>query len=273
MADDLELNPPEHPRFPRNAEELQDPNRSPSEHERRVWDVFLRFKEIPSFDELPQPTEAEKLEASNRLDALLIQPEDIIKDQDERVLQLFEIIADYPHIFGKVGYFMAAEIMGASKNNMENSEFRRAFIRDYLPALPEVREYLRQVAGLRRRGRGAKYDPANVPKGKWGGPERFAAAREQMELVQGLADHHVMEKYWRTLEIVCAYPDLFKKEQYDQLASKTGIDQAWRAHLSKAREDWNYYRGIQKTAAMFRSMIDSAIEALKRVIVEGPPQR
>jgi hypothetical protein len=266
---ELELHPPEHPRFPSNAEELQDPHRHPSDHERRVWEVFLRFKNIPNFEELPPASEQDKLEARNRLSALQIQPEDIIKDQDERVLQLFEIIADYPQLFRKIGYFMAAEIMSASKNNMESSEFRRAFVRDYLPALPQLRNYLRETAGLRRRGKGARYDPANVPKEKWGKPERFAAAREQMELVQGLPDCYVMEKYWRTLEIICAYPDLFKKEQYDQLATKTGLEQAWRAHLSKAREDWNYYKGIQKTAGMFRAMIDSAIEALQRVIDES----
>src|ERR1041385_2293156 len=108
--------------------------------------------------------------------------------------------------------------------------------------MPGIRDYLRRAANLRRRSHAVRYSPKNVPSAQWGSAERRAAAKEQMELVQGLADHYVMEKFWRTLEIVCSYPDFFSKEQYDQLAARKGIEQAWRAHLAKAREDLTYYK-------------------------------
>ena len=89
-----------------------------------------------------------------------------------------------------------------------------------------------------------------------------------MELVQGLADSYVMEKFWRTLEIVCSYPDFFTKEQYEQLATRKGIEQAWKAHLAKARQDFTYYKSILHTGGLFRQMVDSALEALRTVIRE-----
>jgi hypothetical protein len=162
----------------------------------------------------------------------------------------------------------ATEVMSASKNNIQNSEFRRAFFNQYSEAIPTIRDYLRRVAGLRRRALSAKYSQQNVPQTQWGSPERRAAAREQMELVQAMADHYVMEKFWRTLEIVCAYPDFFSKAQFEQLANRKGIEQAWRAHLAKARQDLNYYKGIIRTGEMFRKMVDSAIDALRTIIHE-----
>jgi hypothetical protein len=131
-----------------------------------------------------------------------------------------------------------------------------------------VRDYLRQAANLRRRGLNVKYVRENVPSGSWGSPERRAAAKEQMELVQGLPDYHVMEKFWRTLEIVCGFPDFFSKEQYDQLAARKGIDQAWKAHLAKARQDYTYYKSIVQTGKLFRQMVDSALDVLRTVIKE-----
>ena len=81
--------------------------------------------------------------------------------------------------------------------------------------MPGIRDYLRRAANLRRRGLAVKYSQKNVPPAQWGSPERRAAAKEQMELVQGLADSYVMEKFWRTLEIVCSYPDFFTKDQQE----------------------------------------------------------
>lgn len=265
---ELDLHPPEHPRLPRDADKLQDPHRSPTAHEARILEVFMRFKDIPKFDELPAPTGAEIDEAGQRLEMIEHMPPDPLSDQDERVLELLLLISDYRNVFGNLGYFLAAEIMNAAKKNIETTEFRRAFFREYLEAMPTIRDYLRRVAGLRRRGQGVKYLPSNVPKGQWGSRERRAAAQEQMELVQGLPDYYVMEKFWRTLEIVAAYPDFFTREQFEQLAAKRGIDQAWRAHLSKARQDYNYYLGIIHTGDLFRKMVDSGIDVLKRLLAE-----
>jgi hypothetical protein len=265
---ELNLHPPEHPRFPSQADEIQDPHRIPSEHEREILDVFMRYKEIPSFDALPKPTPEEVETASNRIEEIAAIPPDPVRDQDERLLDLLRLISDFPGVFGNVGYFLAAEIMGAARNNIETSEFRRAFFREYQPMMPEIRDYLRRAANLRRRGLAVKYSQKNVPAGQWGSAERRAAAKEQMELVQGLADSYVMEKFWRTLEIVCSYPDFFSKEQYDQLATRKGIEQAWKAHLAKARQDLIYYKSILHTGQLFRQMVDSALDALRTIIRE-----
>jgi hypothetical protein len=177
------------------------------------------------------------------------------------------VISDYPAVFGNVGYFLAAEIMNAARTNIETAEFRRAFFEEYEPMMPHVREYLRRAANLRRRSQSVRYSRENVPSGRWASNERRAAAKEQMELVQGLADHYVMEKFWRTLEIVCSYPDFFSQEQYQQLAAKKGIDQAWKAHLAKARQDLSYYKSIIQTGVLFRQMVDSALEVLQRILI------
>jgi hypothetical protein len=266
---ELNLHPPEHPRFPHNVDALQDPHRTPSAHEQRILDVFMRYKTIPDFSSLPAPTSDDLATASRRVESIAAQPADPLRDQDERVLDLLTVIADYPAVFGNVGYFLAAEIMNAARSNIETAEFRRAFFEEYGPMIPEVREYLRRAANLRRRSRSVKYSRDNVPSGRWASNERRAAAKEQMELVQGLADHYVMEKFWRTLEIVCSYPDFFSQEQYQQLAGKKGIEQAWKAHLAKARQDLSYYKSIIQTGILFRQMVDSALEVLRN-IVKGP---
>jgi hypothetical protein len=265
---ELNLNPPEHPRFPKEADQIQDPHRTPTEHEREILDVFMRYKNVPDFESLPAPTAEQLTEARRRIEQIGGEPPDPLLDQDERVLDLLRLIGDYPEVFGKVGFFLAAEIMNAARNSIETAEFRRAFFKEYEPMIPQVREYLRGVANLRRRGVRVKYQRENVPSGQWATPERRAAAREQMELVQGMPDHYVMEKFWRTLEIVCSYPDFFSKEQFDQLTARKGIEQAWRAHLAKARQDLTYYKSILDTAQMFRQMVDSALEALRTIIKE-----
>jgi hypothetical protein len=266
--EELNLHPPEHPRFPREADQIQDPHRSPTEHEARILDVFLRYKEVPNFETLPPPTADQFSEASRRIEEIAAQPADPLKDQDDRVLDLLALIGDHPQVFGNVGYFLAAEIMNAAKNNIDTSEFRAAFFREYEPMIPRIREYLRNAANLRRRALSVKYNQTNVPPTQRGSPERRAAAKEQMELVQNLADHYVMEKFWRTLEIVCSYPDFFSREQFDQLATRKGIDQAWRAHLAKARQDLDYYKSIVRTGELFRQMVDSALEVLRTIIRE-----
>ena len=268
---DLNLHPPEHPRFPREADRIQDPHRSPTEHEAHILEVFMRFKAIPDFETLPDPGAEQIAAASTRLEQIAAQPPDPLKDQDDRVLDLLALIGDFPEVFGNVGFFLAAEIMNAAKNNIDTSEFRRAFFREYEPMIPGIREYLRGAANLRRRAHGVKYSHSNVPPTQRGSVERRAAAKEQMELVQGMADHYVMEKFWRTLEIVCSYPDFFSKEQYDQLATRKGIEQAWRAHLAKARQDLDYYNSIVRTGQLFRQMVDSALDALRRIIRERTP--
>jgi hypothetical protein len=225
----------------------------------------MRFKTLPDFAALPKPTVQEKDDALRRLEELERMPKDPISDQDDRVLALALIIADYPSLFGQMGCYLAAQILSAVKT-VETSEFRRAFIREYLPALPGLRDYLKRLATLRRRGRSAKYDPNSVPKAAWGTPERRAAAREQMELVQGLADYYLMEKYWRMLEIVGSYPDFFTKEQFDQLTANAGIEQTWRAHLAKARDDWNYYKTVLNSGTVVRQVVDSAIGVLREII-------
>jgi hypothetical protein len=265
---ELNLHPPEHPRFPGNADEIQDPHRAPTDHEQKILDVFLRYKEIPNFENFAAPTQEQLTAAARRIEEIAAQPADPLRDQDERVLDLLALITDFPEVFAKVGYFLAAEIMNAARNNVQTSEFRRAFFREYEPMMPGIRDYLRRAANLRRRGREVRYSPKNVPSGQWGSAERRAAAKEQMELVQGLADHYVMEKFWRTLEIVCSYPDFFSKEQYDQLAGRKGIEQAWHAHLAKAREDLTYYKSIIQTGHLFRQMVDSALDVLRTIIRE-----
>lgn len=265
---ELNLHPPEHPRFPREADAIQDPHRSPTEHEAHILSVFMRYKTVPDFDSLPAPTLERMDAASERLDQIAAQPPDPLKDQDDRVLDLLALIGDYPEVFGNVGFLLAAEIMNAAKNNIDTSEFRRAFFREYEPMIPEIRDYLRRAANLRRRALSVKYSYSNVPPTQRGSAERRAAAKEQMELVQGMADHYVMEKFWRTLEIVCSYPDFFTKDQYDQLATRKGIQQAWRAHLAKARQDLDYYNSIVRTGQLFRQMVDSALDVLRTIIRE-----
>src|SRR5688500_3585960 len=167
-----------------------------------------------------------------------------------------------PEVFGETGFYLASEIMRACKT-IETSEFRRAFMREYEPAIENVRKYLRGLAALRRRANRAEYDPKNVPPGRWGNPERRAAAREQMELVQGLPDHSVMEKYWRMLEIVCQFPDLFTREQFNKLKENTGIEQTWKAHLAKARDDLNFYRAVTLSGMALREVVQNSVKALK----------
>jgi hypothetical protein len=265
---ELNLHPPEHPRFPREADRIQDPHRSPTEHEARILQVFMRYKTVPDFDSLPAPSAGQLQDASSEIDRIASQPAHPLRDQDDRVLDLLALIGDYPEVFGNVGFFLAAEIMNAARNNIDTSEFRRAFFQEYEPMIPGIRDYLRHAANLRRRALSAKYSHSNVPPTQHGAPERRAAAKEQMELVQGLADHYVMEKFWRTLEIVCSYPDFFSKDQYDQLATRKGIEQAWRAHLAKARQDHDYYKSILHTGQLFRQMVDSALDALRTIIRE-----
>lgn len=270
---ELNLNPPEHPRFPSRADELRDPHRPPTEHEQRILEVFMRYKEIPKFDELPAPTPEEWAEAGREIERIAAEPPDPLRDQDGRVLELLALIAERPHVFGNVGYFLAAEIMNAARGNVHTAEFRRAFFDEYQPMMPHVRDYLRRAANLRRRSRTVKYSRDNVPPGRWGSAERRAAAKEQMELVQGMADCHVMEKFWRTIEIVCSYPDFFSREQYEQLLARKGIEQAWKAHLAKARQDLTYYKSILQTGQLFRQMVNSALDVLRTVIKErsAPP--
>jgi hypothetical protein len=83
--------------------------------------------------------------------------------------------------------------------------------------------------------------------------------------VQSLPDYQVMEKYWRMLEIVSAYPDFFTPEQVQNLASHSGIERTWKAHLAKARSDLDYYRNVLKTAAMMRDVVNGAVQALKQL--------
>lgn len=265
---ELNLHPPEHPRFPHNADFLQDQHRAPTTHEQEILEVFMRYKEVPDFNALPEPSPERIAEATRKIDGIEAEPEDPLHDQDERVLHLLALISDYKDVFGNVGYFLAAEIMNAARNNIQSSEFRRAFFREYGPMRERIREYLKGAANLRRRGLAVKHSAANVPEGQWASPERRAAAKEQMELVQGLPDYYVMEKFWRTLEIVCSYPDFFTKDQYDQLANRKGIEQAWRAHLAKARQDLTYYNSIVHTGKLFRQMVDSALEVLRTIIRE-----
>ncbi len=260
-----DLHSPEHPNFPRDAQKLQDPHRQPTEHEKYILDVVMRFKTLPDFETLPKPTQEERDAALRRLDQLEKLPRDPISDQDDRVLALVMVIADYPSLFGQMGCYLAAEILGAVKT-IETSEFRRAFIREYLPALPELRDYLKKLAILRRRARSAKYDSNSVPKASWGTPERRAAAREQMELVQGMPDYHLMEKYWRMLEIVGSYPDFFSRAQFDQIRTNAGIEKTWRAHLAKARDDWNYYQNVLNSGVVIRQVVDSAISVLRKIM-------
>ena len=265
---ELNLHPPEHPRFPSEADHIQDPHRSPTPHEARILEVFMRYKEVPDFEKLPDPTPEQLAEAARGIEAIAAQTPHPLKDQDDRVLDLLALIGDYPEVFGNVGFFLAAEIMNAAKNNIETSEFRRAFFQEYEPMIPAIRDYLRRAANLRRRALSAKYSHSNVPPTQHGTPERRAAAKEQMELVQGMPDHYVMEKFWRTLEIVCSYPDFFSKAQYDQLATRKGIEQAWRAHLAKARQDYDYYKSIVQTGTLFRQMVDSGLDVLRTIIRE-----
>jgi hypothetical protein len=265
---ELNLHPPEHPRFPSEADRIQDPHRTPTPHEARILEVFMRYKEVPDFEKLPEPTPDQLAEASRGIEEIAAQPEHPLKDQDDRVLDLLALIGDYPEVFGNVGFFLAAEIMNAAKNNIETSEFRRAFFQEYEPMIPAIRDYLRRAANLRRRALSARYSHSNVPPTQHGAPERRAAAKEQMELAQGMPDYYVMEKFWRTLEIVCSYPDFFSKAQYDQLATRKGIEQAWRAHLAKARQDYDYYKSIVQTGKLFRQMVDSGLDVLRTIIRE-----
>src|SRR5688500_4382477 len=169
-----------------------------------------------------------------------------------------------PEVFGETGFYLASEIMRACKT-IETSEFRRAFMREYEPAIENVRKYLNSLAALRRRANRAQYDAKNVPPGRWGNPERRAAAREQMELVQNLPDHAVMEKYWRMLEIVCQFPDLFSREQFDKLKNNAGIEQTWKAHLTKARDDLNFYKAVVISGAALREVVQSSVKVLKEL--------
>jgi hypothetical protein len=260
----LELYSPEHPTFPREAEQLRDPNRAPTEHERYIAEVFSRFQQFPDFDKLPPPSADERAEALARLDELAGMPPETIQDQDDRVIAMCATVSEHPAVFGETGFYLASEIMRACKT-IETSEFRRAFYRDYEPAIEGVRKYLKSLAALRRRVKGAVYDPTTVPPGRWGANERRATAREQMELVQNLPDYAVMEKYWRMMEIVCKYPDLFTREQYEKLRSNTGIEQTWKAHLAKARDDLNFYNVIKLSGMALREVVQNSVKVLKEI--------
>jgi hypothetical protein len=260
----VDLHSPEHPTFPREAEHLRNPNRAPTEHERYIAEVFSRFQEFPDFAKLPAASAEEKAAAIARLDELVSLPPETIQDQDDRVIALCATVAEHPAVFGETGYYLASEIMRACKT-IETSEFRRAFYRDYEPAIEGVRKYLKGLAALRRRAKKAQYDPTVVPPGRWATQERRAAAREQMELVQGLPDHAVMEKYWRMLEIVCQFPDLFTREQFNKLKENTGIEQTWKAHLAKARDDLNFYNVIKLSGTALREVVQSSVKVLKEL--------
>jgi hypothetical protein len=260
----VDLHSPEHPTFPKGADYLRDPNRAPTEHERYIADVFSRFQTFPEFDKLPPPSAEERAEALKRLDELVSMPPETIQDQDDRVVAMCATVSEHPAVFGETGYYLAAEIMRACKT-IETSEFRRAFFRDYEPAMEGVRKYLKGLAALRRRGQKCVYDPTTVPPARWGSNERRATAREQMELVQNLPDHAVMEKYWRMMEIVCNFPDLFAREQYEKLRSNTGIEQTWKAHLAKARDDLNFYNVIKLSGMALREVIQNSVKVLREI--------
>jgi hypothetical protein len=259
-----ELYSPEHPTFPREAEQLRDPNRAPTEHERYIAEVFSRFQQFPDFATLPPATEEEKTTALSRLDELFGLPPETIQDQDDRVVAMCATVAQHPAVFGETGYYLASEIMRACKT-IETSEFRRAFYRDYEPMIESVRRYLKGLAALRRRAKNAVYDAKVVPPGRWGNPERRAQAREQMELVQNLPDHAIMEKYWRMMEIICQFPDLFSREQFDKLKTNKGIEQTWKAHLAKARDDLNFYNVIKLSGVALREVVQNSVKVLKEI--------
>lgn len=257
-----------HPNFPQNEEELRNPQRAPTPHEQEIMEVLMRFKDVPDFATLPTPTPAEREDAVRRLDALLGQPQDVISDQDDRLLELALIVADHLNIFGKSGFFMAVELVGGSKL-IERSEYRRAFYNEYTPAMPKVREYLRELASLRRRAKEARDAEPPALKNSSVTGERSAAAQEQMELVETMEDHQVLEKYWRMLEIVSNYRDVFTPEQFAMVAGNEKADISWRAHLAKAREDWNQYKTILRTGGIMRELSDNVIRALREVAIGG----
>lgn len=260
----IDLHSPEHPSFPHNAELLRDPNRAPTEHERYIAEVMGRFQNAPDFKSLAPASEEERNAALSRLDELLGLPPETIQDQDDRVIAMCATVAENPAVFGETGFYLASEIMRACRT-IETSEFRRAFMREYEPATENVRKYLRGLAALRRRANRAEYDAKNVPPGRWGNQERRAAAREQMELVQGLPDHSVMEKYWRMLEIVCQFPDLFTREQFTKLKENTGVERTWKAHLAKARDDLNFFKAINLSGMALREVVHSSSKVLKEI--------
>src|SRR3954470_13190149 len=144
----VDLHSPEHPPFPRNAEQLRDPNRAPTEHERYIAEIMARFQNPPDFATLPPATPEQRKEAIARLEAIIGLPPETIQDQDDRVLAMCATVAENPSVFGETGYYLASEIMRACKT-IETSEFRRAFMREYEPAVENVRKYLRGLAALR----------------------------------------------------------------------------------------------------------------------------
>ena len=264
------MDSPGHPIFPHNAEELRNPRRAPTEHEQEIMGVLMRFKDVPDFATLPAPTPDERADAVRRLDALLAQPLNVIGDQDDRLLELALIVADHLNIFGKSGFFMAVELVGGSKL-IEQSEYRRAFFTEYEPAIPQVRAYLRELASLRRRAKEARdAEPPALRNSDTTG-DRSAAAQEQMELVEAMADHQVLEKYWRMLEIVSNYRDVFTPEQFAMVAGNEKADISWRAHLAKARDEWNQYKTILRTSKIMRELSDNVIKALREVAVGNMP--
>jgi hypothetical protein len=256
----------DHPIFPHNAEELRDPKRAPTRHEQEIMGVLMRFKDVPDFASLPAPTPEERADAVQRLDELLARPTDIIADQDDRLLELALIVADHMNIFGKSGFFMAVELVGGSKL-IEQSEYRRAFFTEYEPAIPQVRNYLRELASMRRRAKEARDAEPPALKNPSITGERSAAAQEQMELVEAMADHQVLEKYWRMLEIVSNYRDVFTPEQFAMVAGNEKADISYRAHLAKARDEYNQYKTILRTSGIMRELSDNVIRALREVAV------
>ncbi|MGZ8920360.1 MAG: hypothetical protein ACXW3L_05210, partial [Limisphaerales bacterium] len=99
----MNLHPPEHPRFPREADRIQDPHRSPTEHEARILGVFMRYKVVPDFDHLAAPRADQLAAAAREIERIAAQPSHPLRDQDDRVLDLLALIGDYPEVFGNVG--------------------------------------------------------------------------------------------------------------------------------------------------------------------------
>src|SRR5436190_860664 len=109
----VDLHSPEHPPFPKEAEQLRNPDRAPTEHEQYIAEVFTRCQTTPDFAALPKPTEEERAAAIGRLDELVGLPPETIQDQDDRVIAMCAIVAMNPAVFGETGYYLASEIMRA----------------------------------------------------------------------------------------------------------------------------------------------------------------
>jgi hypothetical protein len=115
---------------------------------------MARFQNPPDFATLPPATPEQRAEAITRLQDLAGLPPETIQDQDDRILAMCATVALNPAVFGESGYYLASEIMRACRT-IETSEFRRAFMRDYVPQIQNVRKYLHELAALRRRAKRA----------------------------------------------------------------------------------------------------------------------